>query len=424
MNRKTFRLVIILAALSILGVVITQLFWVNRAFDLRSKQFTHNVNIALINTASVICELNGNDIAPDPVEQLSSNYFIVNLNNKISPDILETVLKSEFNKREIANDFEYGIFDCANEEMVYGDYVNLNQDEPDQSDASRFPTLSKDAYYFGVYFPNKSADIAGQMGIWTFSSVVLLIVVIFFTYTIFVILKQKRLSEVQRDFINNMTHEFKTPISTISVSSEVLKDPKIIEQPARLLNYATIIQKESDRLRTQVDRVLQMATMDVETIALKKEEIDISEVLKSVCQNIKPALNEKNGHIVFENNVQKSTVLGDRLHLTNVFYNLLDNAVKYSSNDVSLMLSISDKQGQELEVRIKDTGEGISRENMKHIFNRFYRVPKGDVHDVKGFGLGLYYVQLIAKAHGGDITVESKVGIGTTFKLSIPYNGR
>lgn len=423
MNRKTFRLVIILAALSISGIVITQLFWVQRAFDLRNKQFTHNVNIALLNAASTICEFNGSEIAPDPIEQLSSNYFVVNLNNRIAPEILEAVLKSEFGKREITNDFEYGIFDCTNEEMVYGNYVNFDLDEPEQFDKTRFPELNKDAYYFGVYFPNKPADIAGQMGIWTFSSIVLLVVVIFFSYTLFVIVRQRRLSEVQRDFINNMTHEFKTPISTISVSSEVLKDPGIVDQPARLVNYATIIHKESERLKNQVDRVLQLATMDVEQIKLKVEELDINKVLKSVCDNIRPALKEKNGKIIFSSKTTTGVLKADKLHVTNIIYNLLDNAVKYAGSDVLININTND-EANGLRLSIQDNGEGINKDHIKHIFNRFYRVPKGDLHDVKGFGLGLHYVKLIAEAHGGNIEVESEVGVGSTFKLFLPYNGK
>ena len=423
MNRKTFRLVIILATLSIAGVIVTQLFWVQRAFDLRTTQFTHNVNIALLNTASAICEINGNEIAPDPIEQLSSNYFVVNLNDRIAPDILESVLKSEFGKREIANDFEYGIFDCANEEMVYGNYVNLNSEEPDLAGKSRFPELNKDAYYFGVYFPNKPADIAGQMGIWTFSSIVLLIVVIFFTYTLFVILRQKRLSEVQRDFINNMTHEFKTPISTISVSSEVLKDPGIIQQPQRLQNYANIIQKESNRLRNQVDRVLQMATMDIEKLELKKEEVDIEEVIQSVCESIRPSLNAKNGKLLYDNHAGSMLIKADKLHLTNILYNLLDNAVKYTHRDVVINIETI-KISEGIQILISDNGEGINKDHLKYIFNKFYRVPKGDVHDVKGFGLGLHYVKLVVQAHGGKISVSSTPGKGSTFKLILPYDGK
>ena len=261
------------------------------------------------------------------------------------------------------------------------------------------------------------------MGIWTFSSIVLLIVVIFFTYTLFVILRQKRLSEVQRDFINNMTHEFKTPISTISVSSEVLKDPGIIQQPQRLQNYANIIQKESNRLRNQVDRVLQMATMDIEKLELKKEEVDIEEVIQSVCESIRPSLNAKNGKLLYDNHAGSMLIKADKLHLTNILYNLLDNAVKYTHRDVVINIETI-KISEGIQILISDNGEGINKDHLKYIFNKFYRVPKGDVHDVKGFGLGLHYVKLVVQAHGGKISVSSTPGKGSTFKLILPYDGK
>lgn len=420
MNTKTFRLVIILAAISIIGVIVIQLFWVGKAFDLRNKQFEHNVNIALLNVASSLCEINGTEVSPNPIEQLSSNYFIVNLNNKISPAILESVLSTELSKREISNDFEYGIFDCANEEMVYGNYVNLNQERNgEEIIKSKFPELNKDAYYFGIYFPTKTSDIAGQMGIWIFSSVVLFIVIIFFTYALFVIFRQKRLSEVQKDFINNMTHEFKTPISTIAVSSEVLKNPNITEKPERLFNYANIIQNEASRLQKQVDRVLQITTIDKNKIELKKEPVDINQMIKTVCENIRPGLIAKKGNVIFEDQAKKLTMEVDKLHFTNIIYNLLDNAIKYTNDSPMIKVSTVANEGG-IDISISDNGKGIDGKHLKQIFNKFYRVSTGNIHDVKGFGLGLYYVKQIVEAHQGKIMVNSELGKGTTFELHFP----
>lgn len=418
MKTKILRRVIILAAISIIGVVVIQIFWIQKAFDLSNKQFEHNVNIALLNVASSLCEINGSEISPDPIEQLSSNYFIVNLNNKISPGILESVLSTELSKREISNDFEYGIFDCANEEMVYGNYVNLTQNGDQETKLkSKFPELNKDAYYFGIYFPNKTSNMTGQMGIWIFSSIVMLIVVIFFTYTLLVIFKQKRLSEIQKDFINNMTHEFKTPISTIAVSSEVLKTKEIIDKPERLFNYASIIQDEAKRLQNQVDRVLQITTIDKSSIDLKKEFVNVIELINTVCQNIKPSLESKKGKIIFEDVMQDLNLKVDRLHFTNIIYNLLDNAIKYSDRAPVIKLSIGQVNG-ELEMKICDNGIGMSNDQIKLIYNKFYRVSTGNVHNVKGFGLGLFYVKQIVEAHEGSISVESKLGHGTTFKMT------
>ncbi|MEP3387371.1 MAG: HAMP domain-containing sensor histidine kinase [Reichenbachiella sp.] len=419
MNRKTFRLVVFLAAISIGGILFIQIFWVGKAFDLSNKQFEHNVNLALLNVTSTLCEINQNEILPDPIEQLSSNYFIVNLNNKIAPELLETILKSEFQKREIAEDFEYGVFDCTNREMVYGRYINLKENSHSAPASSTFPQLNKDAYYFGVYFPNKTSTLAGEMWIWGFSSIVLLIVVVFFGYTLMAIFRQKKLSEIQKDFINNMTHEFKTPISTIALSSEVLQSEEITSQPERLSQYAQIIKKEATRLQNQVDRVLQMATVEKESITLTKQEFDLNELIEQSIQSAQLNLTH-GGQITFSQKAPEAMISADKVHLTNIIYNLLDNANKYNENIPQIRISTISKE-DEVSIIVQDNGKGIDKKEQELIFKKFYRVPTGNVHNVKGFGLGLYYVKMIVEAHGGKISLESS-DAGTTFTLDLPLS--
>ncbi|MEO9968183.1 MAG: HAMP domain-containing sensor histidine kinase [Reichenbachiella sp.] len=419
MNRKTFRLVVLLAAVSISGILFIQIFWMGKAFDLRNKQFEHNVNLALLNVTSTLCEINQNEILPDPIEQLSSNYFVVNLNNKIAPGILEAVLKSEFQKREITEDFEYGVFDCANSEMVYGRYVNLQENETSAPASSQFPKLNKDAYYFGVYFPKKTSTLVGDMWIWGFSSLVLVIVVVFFSYTLFAIFRQKKLSEIQKDFINNMTHEFKTPISTIALSSEVLQSPDILGQPERLTQYANIIKKEATRLQNQVDRVLQMATVEKHSISLTLQEFDLNELIGHSIQSTRINL-KGGGNIHFEPGTQPLIIKADKVHLTNIIYNLLDNAVKYNGRNPEVFVNTT-IQDDNYVISIQDNGQGIEKKDLTLIFEKFYRIPTGNVHNVKGFGLGLYYVKMIIEAHHGQISVDSTEN-GTTFTITIPKN--
>ncbi|MDW3208850.1 MAG: HAMP domain-containing sensor histidine kinase [Reichenbachiella sp.] len=419
MNRKTFRLVVFLAAISIGGILFIQIFWVGKAFDLSNKQFEHNVNLALLNVTSTLCEINQNEILPDPIEQLSSNYFIVNLNNKIAPELLETILKSEFQKREIAEDFEYGVFDCTNREMVYGRYINLKENSHSAPASSTFPQLNKDAYYFGVYFPNKTSTLAGEMWIWGFSSIVLLIVVVFFGYTLMAIFRQKKLSEIQKDFINNMTHEFKTPISTIALSSEVLQSEEITSQPERLSQYAQIIKKEATRLQNQVDRVLQMATVEKESITLTKQEFDLNELIEQSIQSAQLNLTH-GGQITFSKKASEAMISADKVHLTNIIYNLLDNANKYNENIPNISISTISKE-HTVSIIVQDNGKGIDKKEQELIFKKFYRVPTGNVHNVKGFGLGLYYVKMIVEAHGGKISLESS-DAGTTFTLDLPLS--
>lgn len=424
MSRKMLRLVIVLATVSLAGMLATQIFWLRRAFDLREKQFTLNVNLALKNVVESLCNYNSSDYPGDnPIEQLGSNYFIVRTNNMIEPGILEYFLKAEFEKRAIATSFEYGIYDCRDEQMVYGNFVSLVDDETTPAAIGDFPNLSENDYYFGVFFPDRSFDLAGQMGIWTFSTVVLIIVVTFFAFTLFVIFKQKRLSEIQRDFINNITHEFKTPISTIALSTDVLKDPAIIKSPERLRNYATIIESENLRLKNQVEKVLQVASIDSEEIGLKKEVVRVHDLVSEAIDRIKVPLESKHGNIDLVIDNKETLIKADRLHITNIIFNLLDNAVKYTGLSAVIVVRVSTK-ADEVTIEVEDNGKGISKEEQTRIFDRFYRVSTGNIHDVKGFGIGLNYVKIIVQAHKGKVAVSSVLNQGSVFKVTLPIRKR
>jgi two-component system, OmpR family, phosphate regulon sensor histidine kinase PhoR len=410
---------VILGTLCIVGIAITQLYWVRRAFDMKEDEFERTVSAALINVANQIYTLNNTPSpAVNPVEQLSTNYFVVQVNGDVDASLLEFLLRSEFEKRNIKADFEYGVYDCSHEKMKYGNYVPL-QTSKEKVTSQTLPTWKHYAYYFGVQFPNRESHLLNQMGIWSFSSVVLLVVIVFFAYTLFVILKQKRLSEIQKDFINNMTHEFKTPISTIAVSTEVLKDPNILHQPERLLNYTTIIEKENTRLKQQVERVLQMARLEKEDIGLKKELVDVHQIIQEAIKNTSTSLHEKKGAINCDLKAEQFNVEADKLHLTNVLYNLIDNAIKYCTNAPQIQISTR-SENKCLVIEVRDNGIGISAENQKYVFQKFYRVPTGNVHDVKGFGIGLNYVKSVVSAHKGNVKLESELGQGSTFKIYLP----
>ena len=419
MSRTTLRIVIILAAVSMVGIVLTQIYWVRRAFDLRENQFNRDVNTALSSVATQLFRIN-NTPSPsnNPVEQISTNYFIVNINGPVNNGLLGFLLVTEFEKRNITAGFEYGVYDCIDQCMVGGNYASPKKAKLEVP-IQQFPALQNDGYYFGVQFPRVQADLLSQMGIWGFSSAVMLIVVFFFAYTLFVILKQRRLSEVQKDFINNMTHEFKTPLSTIALSTEVLKDPAIVHHPERLLNYATIIGNENQRLKQQVERVLQMARLDKEDIGLKRELLDVHDLIREAVGNISLTLQGRNGKITLDTQAWPSLVSADKLHLTNVFFNLLDNAVKYTTRPPEIVIRTTSSQGH-IVIRIEDKGTGISRENQRKVFHRFYRVPTGNVHDVKGFGIGLNYVKLIVESHQAKISLESEPGKGSIFIIRFP----
>ena len=421
MKSTTIRLLVLLAAISILGITVTQVFWTKKAFDLRERQLNFNVHIALREVASQILAANSNP-APvgNPVTQHAANYYTVMVNDTINLPLLEELLRHEFRKRNIHTNFEYGIYDCQHQQMVFGSSLNVDEATPDGApQINKLPHLRRDNYYFAVYFPELDTTLLSEMRNWWFSGAVLLLVIGFFAYAMFVILKQKRLSEVQTDFINNMTHEFKTPISTIAISAEVLRNPNIVKAPERLLSYATIIQNEAHRLQAQIERVLQIATSNSGTVKLNRENADVHALVHRAVQNLEPALAAKNGRITYQLQATQTCVTADVLHLTNMIYNLLDNAIKYTTREPQITIATRTEK-QQLVLSITDNGIGLSEKAQQRVFDKFYRVHTGNLHDVKGFGLGLHYVHYMAKAHNGSVSVKSKPGQGSTFILRLP----
>jgi len=420
MTRNTIRFVIVLATLSIAGLTVTQIYWVKKVFSLKEREFNLSVNNALKKTAERLCNCEKSSLpARNPVDQVSSNYFVVNVNDMIDPVLLDYYLRDEFSKRNIFTDFEYGVYDCSSQNIVYTHFVQFDAKKKAEESKATFPKLKLESYYFGVYFPHRNAMLISQMGIWVFFTAVIGLVILFFGYTLFVILKQKRLSEIQRDFINNMTHEFKTPISTIAISSEVLQNPEIKDNPQRLLNYATIIQNEANRLKQQVERVLQMVTLEKEHVGLRNEEVDMHEIIRNAISSIEVPLKERNGKIESNLLARQAKIKGDPLHLTNILYNLLDNSVKYCHRDPEIEISTHNNKGR-LIISVKDNGIGIEEVHQRKVFQKFFRVPTGNIHDVKGFGLGLNYVQITTKEMGGEVWLESQKESGSIFHLSFP----
>ncbi len=441
MGRRAIATLMLLATLSVVGVVLIQLLWLQQAskyhheqvelnkeqaFQLE-KQFNDRVVMALTDVTEQILSITKDptDLF-DAVKQERPNYFAVTINDTVHPYLLEAMLRKEFSRRNIQEDFEYGIYDCFTDSIVYGNYVALDSVDVDTVEHTALQKLDKDGHYFGVYFPNRKSTLweeGASTWTWIFPFVVTLIVFGFFAYSVWVILRQRKLSEMKNDFIGNMTHELKTPISTIALSSEVLSDPDIVNEPERLREYARIIRSENERLRTQVERVLQLGTLDKDKLELKRERVDLHAVAKDVAEHFQLQVKERNVDLQLVLKAAIPFVIGDRVHLTNALTNLVDNALKYGKDGGHIEVRTTSKGG-ELVITVTDDGIGIKKEDLRHIFERFYRVHTGNVHNVKGFGLGLHYVQQIAQAHGGGVSVSSDFGKGSTFTLSLPlHNG-
>lgn len=440
MSRKLISILFMLAIVSVVGIIVTQIYWLDKAFEVQenqynlvleqeafeSKLFNDRITIALTNVANEILTIN-NDPAQtfQSVKQIRPNYFTVAINDTVHPYLLESLLKSEFENRNIGENFEYGIYDCFTDSIVFGEYISLNDDSTLAGSKVEAPQIKwdKDGHYFGVYFPDRKVvnitPPSDKVGSWAFSAIISLIVFVFFAYAVFIVLRQKRLDEMKTDFINNMTHELKTPISTIGLSSEVLLNDDIGKQPDRLKRYAQLIADENKRLQNQVDKVLQLATLNKEQIDLRKERLDLHEIIKVARSSVLVSQSNANPNIDLRLNAENANILGDPVHINNVIYNLLDNAMKYSGDDVKIEIETLNIKGRIL-LKVTDHGIGIPKKSIPYIFDKFYRVPKGNVHDVKGFGLGLYYVNQMVKAHQGNISVSSEMGSWTTFEVDFP----
>ena len=421
MSNRALRIIFLLAVVSTVLMFATQYFWVKNAYNLEKKLFSSQVTIALKNVAVQLLRMNNNNSPVDSiVNKVSDRYYTVQVNDKIDSTVLEPLLKRELLAQQIKTDFEYSVYDCESENMKYGRYVSFsNNDKPDDIVPTEFPKNKKENNYFGVHFPQLSTFLTKEMSSWFASTFVLILFMIILAYAIFIIFRQKRLSEIQKDFVNNMTHEFKTPLATIKISSEVLKNPNIINNPERLLNYATIINNETLHLTNQVERVLQMAKSGKDTISLNKEDFELAPNLEEIIdKTYKPLIRSRGGDIQLE--VENGLMIfADKLHFKNVIVNLLDNAIKYCREIPQISIKATRDQNQ-IKISIRDNGIGMSPENVKHIFDKFYRIPTGNLHDVKGFGLGLNYVKLIIKEHGGNIKVNSELDKGSEFCIFIP----
>ena len=418
MKRETLRYILILAIISVAGIISIQIYWFSRAFDIREKQFNQTVNIALRNVVDQILTYNGSPVHQiNPIEQLSSNYFVVMVNDEIDANLLETLLINEFKAHGLEADFEYGIFNCVDEKMVYGNSISLSNKSRSKRVPVELPIWENNDYYFGVMFPNKPGTLLNQMGIWIFLSAVLFVVIIFFAYALFIILKQRKFSETQKQFINNMTHEFRTPISTIQLSSGVLQNPDILKDTDRLFSYVQIIKEESNRLLYQVENILQVSIIEDKKLKLKKESLDVHKIILEIVANFNLVLQDNNIKTNLE--AARSVISADRINFSNMIRNLIDNAIKYSKEAPMVSVRTKDEKKGVL-IEISDTGIGISKEHQKKIFTKFYRVSTGNLHDVKGFGLGLNFVKNMVKLHGGVIHLESRLGEGSRFKLIFP----
>ncbi len=408
--------VIFFGLVAIIGVIIMQLLLLNQALDFEKKDLDDKIHFALQDVVSKIYADNETPLPiTNQIQKVSDNYYIVNVDDVFENTILEHYLRNEFEKVKLELDYEYAIYDCGTDEMVYGNYIS-GDNEPQNKCEDCF-TKDKDLiYYFAIRFPTLKKSYYSSLNQYWIYTGVLFLVLIIYVYSIFLLLKQKRFTALQNDFINNMTHEFKTPLSSILIASNFANSQKEIKNNPKLSKYMQIIIDQSNKLNQHIEQILSIARTDSHQIQLQKTEVDLYKDLDLIAENI---LLKHNKPVQFHfADSCHIVVQADAFHFYNILYNIIDNAVKYGVNTPEVSVSVSSKKDQYL-LQFTDNGPGIPEKDLPFIFEKFYRVSRKDSEEVEGFGIGLAYVKKICELHHWKIKVKNS-DTGLVTQILIP----
>lgn len=415
MEIKKLNIIISLGLVAIIGILIAQLMWTKQAYNLEDRKFNQKVNIALMEVVDKMTE-GKSSFTENPVQIIANDYYVVNINNEFHPAVLEHYLKTEFTRFQINTDYVYALYNCHSDQMMYGKYMTSHQEEPSEK-VIQFPKHKNLTYYFSIRFPDKTTYLISSLRFWYLLTFALIIILLVYVYSIYTIIQQKKFSELQRDFINNMTHEFKTPLSSILLASEALNKQEVVQENPKLKTYTSIIINQSFKLNNHIEKILNIAKNDASGLSLKPQKI----ILKPFIEEIAETIKQKNENISIQIDIENDTsILADEFHFTNIVYNLLDNSIKYCETKPEILIS-SVKDSKGLYLKFKDNGMGIPAKNINHIFDKFYRVPANNSDEINGFGLGLFYVKKIVQQHNWKISVENNADKGITITLFFPF---
>ncbi len=382
--------------------------------------FTHNspeqIQYTLMNQSSKLQQR----------REMVSNLFLrllepPSLSERVSDADLQMYLEEELGRRDVNTEYEYAVYSNHGAPVYHS--VGYEADMPARSHrVILFPNdIFANPSQLMVHFPNKKAYILSSLGVMAFSSMlIILVITLCFVYTVYIIFRQKKLSDMKTDFINNMTHELKTPVATISLASEMLMNKDVAADQTRLQRFATVIHEENKRLGGQVEKVLQMAVLDKGEAKLNLNQVDVHASIKAIVDKMALQIDDRGGEFALSLKATRTQIVADELHLTNIITNLVDNAIKYSLDAPHVTIATEDATNG-IVISVTDKGIGMNKEQQKRIFEKFYRVPTGNIHNVKGFGLGLSYVKAMVEAHGGSVRLRSEIHRGSTFEVFMPY---
>jgi len=409
--------IIFVGFLAIVGVLFMQLLMLNQAYAFEKKEYSEKIYFALQDIVQKIYRDNKTQLPiKDQIKKVTEDYYIVNVDDVFEAKVLEYYLKTEFQKVKLELDFEYAIYDCGSDEMIYGDYISSTDDKTNECE-NCFEKKEGLIYYFAVRFPNLKYSLIGSLGqYWIYTSILILVLIIY-VYSVILLLKQKKYSELQNDFINNMTHEFKTPLASILIASNYANSQNEIKNNPKLHKYIDIIIKQSNKLNQHIERMLTVAKGDANWIELDRKNVSLTEMIFLVEENIHL---KSDRPIVFQYNKTKDfTLSADEFHLYNVFFNIVDNAVKYGTSNPELTISCIEND-KNLVIKIVDNGPGIDSKHIDYVFDKFYRVPRESKNEIEGFGIGLSYVKKIIDLHRWKIAIQNNTPTGIIVTITIP----
>jgi two-component system phosphate regulon sensor histidine kinase PhoR len=413
---------LVLSATVLIGlIVIVQLYWLTKVYSFEQKQFNTNVVKSL---RGVFEDLEMNDDPSVSLQQLIHNpaddYYMFKADTIPEQDSLTYYIRREFADFDVLTDVKLGAYSSSQKKYIYEDYIPTAASGFHVTPALGLPVYSQEYDNILLYFPHRSQYILSEMNFWIISSVALFLALIGLAISLFYFYRQKFLAEIQKDFVNNFTHEFKTPLAVIRIASDVLAQNDISQKPERLKRYSSIIQNQTTHLQNQVEKLLKSASAENKKFPIDKEEnVKPARLIEQALNKLQPLIEQKQAHVELKVDNYDTHIHADEGHLELAIINILENALKYSYTPHIIVET--GKEESDYFISVKDNGIGIEKKYLKNIFKKFYRVPTGNIHDVKGFGLGLNFVKRIIDGHDGKIRVNSLPGIGTEFRLLIPF---
>lgn len=417
MKLSKFNIVIIIGFLAIVGVIIMQLFLINNAHKLAKKDTEDKIFFALQDVLEKLYNDNKTGLqVANQVEKISGDYFTVNVNYDFENTVLEHYLISEFEKNNLDVDFEYAIYNCSSDQMAFSNHINSNGSKEPIKCPTCFIKNPNYTYYFAIRFPDIKQNYFRNLNeYWIFTSVLFLVLIIY-VYSVVLMLKQKKYTELQKDFINNMSHEFKTPLASILIASNYVKQQNEIKQNPKLLKYNQIIVNQTNKLNEHIEKILYVAKTESKQMLIDKSQFILKPVLDLVKDNI---LLKYDKEINIKINAEQSfRINADEFHIYNILFNLIDNAVKYSESKAEIEIDVTEIN-QQLAIQIKDKGCGIPPKDLPFVFDKFFRVSRKDITKIEGFGIGLSYVKKICELHHWKIKINNNPDKGITVTILI-----